>query len=340
MFLIHTSPKNAEIVARAVTSACRMDGWQSPVQPKLLHTLFNRLLGQDLDFEKMAPTSPAEVVAALRSEAERNELIQLMVATEILCNPIPERLERSIVQWATALHVHERSLLYVRDLMRGELTKAIHDFYRMNWIADLDRRSPEFEALLRHAGDKAYALTIEADPAEAARWTALASCPQGSIGASLWEFYQMRGFTVPGQPGSVNAAVAQHDWEHVLADYGTTPMGEIEVISFQAAASRAPGATLGFFGVLALFESGLMPISLVVDKQAGHNLSAPGGIERLAEAVARGAACNTDLVLDVDFFQHAHEPLEEIRTRFGIQPKSAKVLELDPFGAMKLPPVN
>ena len=169
MFLIHTSPENAEMVARAATSACRLDGWQSPVQPKLLHTLFNRLLGQDLDFEKMAPTSPAEVVAALRSEAERNELIQLMVATEILCNPIPERLERSIVQWATALHVHERSLLYVRDLMRGELTKAIHDFYRMNWIADLDRRSPEFEALLRHAGDKAYALTIDADPAEAAR---------------------------------------------------------------------------------------------------------------------------------------------------------------------------
>ncbi len=164
MFLIHTSPENAEMVARAVTSACRLDGWQSPVQPKLLHTLFNRLLGQDLDFEKMAPTSPAEVVAALRSEAERNEFIQLMVATEILCNPIPERLERSIVQWATALHVHERSLLYARDLMRGELTKAIHDFYRMNWIADLDRRSPEFEALLRHAGDKAYALTIRPIP--------------------------------------------------------------------------------------------------------------------------------------------------------------------------------
>ena len=70
------------------------------------------------------------------------------------------------------------------------------------------------------------------------------------------------------------------------------------------------GGQLGFFGVLALFESGLMPMSLVVSEQAGHNLSAPGGIERLAEAVARGAACNTDLVLDVDFFQHANEPLE------------------------------
>jgi hypothetical protein len=94
---------------------------------------------------------------------------------------------------------------------------------------------------------------------------------------------------------------------------------------------------LGLIGVLALFESGLMPASLVVPKQAGHNLSAPGGIERLAEAVGRGAACNTDLLLDVDFFQHANEPLKETRARFAIPPKSPKILELDPFGAMKLP---
>jgi hypothetical protein len=33
MFLIHTPPQHAEIVARAVVSACRLEGWQSPVQP-------------------------------------------------------------------------------------------------------------------------------------------------------------------------------------------------------------------------------------------------------------------------------------------------------------------
>jgi len=337
MFLIHTTPEHAEIVARAVVSACRLEGWQSPVQPKLLHTLFNRLLGQDLDFEKIQPVSSAEVAATLSTPAERTELIHLMVAIEILCNPIPERLERSVVQWATALHVHERALLYVRELARGELTKAVHDFYRLNWIGDLDLRSPGFEALLRHAGDKAYALTVEPDPTEAARWNALGSCPQSSIGRSLWEFYQMRGFTVPGQPGAVNVAVAQHDWVHVLSDYGTTPMGEIEASGFLNSTTRTPGAMLGFIGVLALFESGLMPASLIVPTQPGHNLSAPGGIDRLAEAVARGAACNTDLLLDVDFFQHANEPLEEIRARFAIQPKTAKILEIDPVGAMKLP---
>jgi hypothetical protein len=52
MFLVHIPRPHAEIVDRAVVGACRLEGWQSPVQPQLLHTLFNRLLGQDLDFEK------------------------------------------------------------------------------------------------------------------------------------------------------------------------------------------------------------------------------------------------------------------------------------------------
>src|SRR5215470_9547847 len=98
MFLIHTPPEHAEIVARAVVSACRLGGWASPVQPKLLHTLFNRLLGRDLDFETLPPIAPADVVAALPAQASRDELIQLMAVVEILCNPLPERLERSVAE--------------------------------------------------------------------------------------------------------------------------------------------------------------------------------------------------------------------------------------------------
>jgi hypothetical protein len=337
MFLIHTPVEHAEVVARAVVGACRLDGWQSPVQPKLLHTLFNRLLGQDLDFEKIEPLSPAEVAGTLSSAEERQELIHLMVAIEMLCNPLTERLERSVVQWATALHVHERALVYARELARGEFTKAVHDFYRMNWVGDLDRRSPEFEALLRHAGDKAYALTVEADPVEAARWSALVECPQGSLGRSLWDFYQMRSFPCPGQLGAVNAALAQHDWIHVLADYGTTPLGEIETSGFYNAATRTSSAMLALLGVFALFESGLMPSTVVVSKQPDHALSAPGGIERVADAVARGAVCNTDRLLSIDFFQHAGEPLDQLRAGLAIQPKGLSILELDPWGAMKLP---
>jgi len=261
-----------------------------------------------------------------------------MVVMEILGNPLPPALERSVARWAEALHVHERSLAYVRDLARGETAKAVHDFYRLNWVGDLDRRSPDFKALLDRVGDPAYALTAEENPAEAARWTGLEANPRGSIGRTVWDFYTMRGFKFPGQAGAVNAAIAQHDWLHVLADYGTTPLGELEVLSFQTAATRTPGAMLGLVGALALFESGLMSASLLVRDSATHALAAPGATDRMAEAIARGTSCKTDLLLDVDFFKHAAEPLDGIRARFGVPPKSRRMLEMDPFGAMKIPP--
>jgi hypothetical protein len=308
------------------------------VQPRLLHTLFNRLLGKDFDFERLPPATPAEAANALRTRAERDELIQLMVVMEVLANPLPAALAQSVATWARALGVHERALTYLRDLAHGETAKAVHDFYRLNWIGDLDRRAPHFTALVRRVGDTAYALTPEPNATEAARWERLGTNPPGSIGRTLSEFYAVRGFKVPGQAGGVNAAVAQHDWLHVLADYGTTPLGELEVISFQAAASRTPGGLLGLVGALALFESGLMPASLLVKDEAVHALDAPGAVERMAEAVARGAACRTDLLLDVDFFKHAPEPLSDVRVRFGVPPKSARVRELDPYGATRLPP--
>jgi hypothetical protein len=338
MFLVHTPPEHAEVVARAVVGACRLDGWTTPVHSRLLHTLFNRLLGQDLDFERLSPLEPPDVAKVLGAPAERDELIQLMVVMEVLSNPLPRRLEESVARWAAALHVHERALTYVRELARGEMAKAVHDFYRLNWIGDLDRRSPEFRALLRRAGDKAYALTTEVDEAEAARWQRVGADPAGSLGRSLWDFYAARGFKFPGQAGAVNAAVAQHDWLHVLGDYGTTPLGEIEVLSFQAAATRTPGAMLGLVGAIALFDSGLMPASLIVRDQAVHALSTPGATDRMADAVVRGRACRADLLIDVDFFTHAGEPLESVRTRFGIPPKSPTILALDPFGATRLPP--
>jgi hypothetical protein len=338
MFLIHTPPDHAETVARAVVGACRLDGWATPVQPRLLHTLFNRLLGRDFDFQTLPPLSPPEAGAVLQAPAERDELIQLMVVMEILGNPLPTRLEQSVARWAAALHVHERALTYARDLAHGEMAKAVHDFYRLNWIGDLDRRSPEFRAMLRRVGDRAYTFTTEPSAAEAARWMRLGENPSGSIGRAVSDFYAMRGFTFPGQAGAVNAAVAQHDWLHVLADYGTTALGEIEVLSFQTAATRTPGGMLGLVGALALFESGLMPASQIVHDQPGHALDAPGAVDRMAEAIARGAACRRDLLLEVDFFELAGEPLADVRARLGVPSKSPQTLALDPYGATRLPP--
>jgi hypothetical protein len=122
-----------------------------------------------------------------------------------------------------------------------------------------------------------------------------------------------------------------------MADYGTTPLGEIEVLSFQASSSRSPGATLGVIGALGLFESGAFVGSHITAPQYHQGLSMPGGLERMAEAILRGKACNTDL-LDVDFFSLADQPIDKVRADFGIPPKSEAVSQWDPSGASWVAP--
>jgi hypothetical protein len=331
MFLLHTPPEHAETVARAVVGAVRLDGWPSPVHAPLLHTLFDRLLHRDFDFETLAPLSPEAAGAVLESPAERDELVQLLAVLEAMCNPIPPSLASSIEAWGAALGVEDDALVFSHDLVRGELSRSTHDYYRLNWIGELDRKEARVEALLAHFGDTAFALTVEADEAEVARWAALEHCPAGSIGRALFDFYRARGFRYPGQPGAANPAVAQHDWVHLLSDYGTTELGELEVNAFMAASTGTSGTLVGLVGALALFESKLMARSLVV-QGVRDTLSAPGALERLAEAIARGGACGLNL-LDVDWFALADTPLDELRARFRVPPRSARLRELDPLGA-------
>ncbi len=321
MFLIHSSVDHAPLLAAALVGACRGTGWLSPLQPRFLGVLFDQLLDHPVDFHELAATTPEAVAQALPSPEQRRELVELMVTVEMLCDAIPAWLEGSIEHWAGQLGVEDRSLQLARDLAAQASAKALHDFYRLNWMGEQDRASPSFEGLLARHGDQAYALTVEPDPLEAARWRALEHCPPGSIGRTLWEFYDERGFGFPGELGAANGALAHHDWIHVLADFDTSPMGEMEVTAFQAAASTLPGATLGFIGAVSIFQTGLLP-SLVVGPGYTHSLEVPGGPERIADAIRRGRACRRDMFVEIDFFGVATEPLASLRERWGITPKA------------------
>ena len=147
-------------------------------------------------------------------------------------------------------------MLFLRDLAQDRMERASVDFYRLNWIRELDKKNEALTGLLKREGPRAYALTVEEDPTETVRWLALAELPPDTLGRQLLEFYKRRGFKLPGQVGGGKMAVAQHDWMHAIANYGTTPMGEIEVLGFHSTCSESPGSLLGLVGALALFESG------------------------------------------------------------------------------------
>lgn len=317
MFLIHNPPEQAPVLAAGLVGACRLeDGWASPTQPKLLKILFERLLGFSADFDRLAAASPADVAAAL-TEAQRHELVELMVTLEMMCRPIPPALQSSVERWARALDVEDRVLLLARDLASQSAARATADFYRLNWIGEGDAQDdPRFQTLLAQYGDAAYALSVEGDPQETARWARLKDCPDGSLGRALSEFYAQRGFRLPGEVGGANAALAQHDWVHVIAGYDTTAIGELEVTAFMAAASRAPGAMLGFVGAVSIYETGLL--QSLVTHSSERTLSSPGGADRVAAAIRNGARCRVDPLLGVDYFSMADQPLDSVRGAWGI----------------------
>lgn len=319
VFLIHNSPEQAPLLAAALIGACRApDGWASPAQPRILAVLFEKLLGFRADFETLQGAEPEEIATALVDPDQRRELIELMATTEMMCRPIPRALQIEVERWASVLGVEDSVLTLARDLASQAELQATADFYRLNWIGEgAPQDQPHFQELLKANGPMAYALTLEPDLEEVKRWARLESCQKGSLGQALWQFYRKHDFKLPGEVGGATSALAHHDWVHVIADYETSAIGELEVTAFMASASRMPGAMLGFVGAVSLYETGLL--QSVVTHSYSQTLSGPGGAERVAAAIQKGKMCRVDPLLGIDYFEIADKPLDEVRREWGLE---------------------
>jgi hypothetical protein len=142
--------------------------------------------------------------------------------------------------------------------------------------------------------------------------------------------YRARGFVFPGLPGSAPPLLAQHDWVHVLADYGTTVESELEVFAFIARANDDMRAYSLLAMVLSLFETGYLRTGAGMFKSdPGHLSHGRGMADRLGDALRRGAVCTdretgSDSIdyLRLDWFELAPLPVEEVRARFNVAPKA------------------
>ena len=169
-----------------------------------------------------------------------------------------------------------------------------------------------------------------ADPELAGRWAALERLPDDSLGRKVWELYEARGFTYPGTPGSAPPLLAQHDWVHVLADYGTTVESEVEVFGLIARANDDIRAFSLLAMVISLFETGYLATGAgLFESSPGHFSSSPDMAVRLSDAMRRGALCHDEETgatsvdfLALDWFELAPLPCDAVRARFHLVPKS------------------
>jgi hypothetical protein len=320
----------AQATATGVASAVAPPAGLTDVQRVLIEALFPAMTGHAVSVEPLERTTPeafAEVLAR-RNLAFRSRGVQLMLLGALVLRPLPPEVIDQVAAYAHELMVDDKLIDVARRFASGSLGLAAIDFerngYTSEWRAD--------DAAALHTSTElagAWELSVDDAPL-AARWAELEQLAPGTLGRRVWEMYRARGFAFPGTPGSAPPLLAQHDWVHVLADYGTTVECELEVFAFIARANDDMRAFSLLAMVISLFETGYLRTGAgLFEADLGHLSAGDGMAIRLADAMRRGALCHDGVTgqdsidfLQIDWFDLASLPLDEARARFRVRPKS------------------
>lgn len=314
-------------ISRGLASAMRDGDQLTELQKHVFAAVTKSMTGFDVDFHDLEPVTADEYSDGLarRNEEFRTRMVQLMeMGHMILPEPSIEVADR-VISFATELRVDNECIHKAREVAEGSRQLVAADFDRSAYLDDLDLSG--FTPLRSH-DDKIHAWTSTVDRPELAdRWRSLGDLDEGTLGKGVHSFYTARGFRFPGEPGSAPPLLAQHDWVHVLADYGSVVASELEVFAFIARASDNPQAFTLLAMVINLFQTGALGGAAGIFQADPGHLATDGMPDRLADALRRGATCTgSNDFLAVDYFSLAEKSVEEVREQFGIQPKSQAAL--------------
>jgi hypothetical protein len=330
-----TAPEaeEVEMLARGMTSAIAPEGGLTTLQALLMSALVHSMTGFTVAVRDLPAVDAAEFAPSLapRNLAFRTRIVQIMVLGELILEPIPPSVAARVREFAAELCVDDEMISVAEAYAAGALDVAAADFARNGYLAAVD---PErLRAVHAQALSQSWAAVTE-DPALAAQWCALESLPLGTLGRGVADFYRDRGFVYPGLPGSAPPLLAQHDWVHVLAGYGTTLENELEVFAFMARANDDPRGFSLLAMIVSLFETGYLASGAgLFEADPGHLHDARMAV-RLADAMRRGALVRgSQDFLAVDWFALAERPVDVARHEFELVVKSAEAVAAGSRGA-------
>ncbi|WP_458685644.1 hypothetical protein [Nocardia tengchongensis] len=318
-----TPPDAAEVrfVARGVVSAATCDQGLTPLQQLLIPALFLSMTGHRVELAEVTPIGATEfaVGMARRNRIFRERVVQTMLLAALVVRPLPEATAKQLREFADALGVDDDMIEVAQRYADGAVDLAAVDFSRNGYLGNTD--TLRLDALHAEGLDSSWSAVTD-DAGLAGRWAQLWDLPVGTLGRGVADFYRDRGFVTPGLPGSAPPLLAQHDWVHVLAGYGTTLENEIEVFAFMARANDDPRAFSLLAMVISLFETGYLRAGAgLFEADAGH-LSTAGMATRLGDAMRRGAlTAGSHDFLDLDWFSLADRPITVVRNEIGLVPK-------------------
>ena len=312
-----------------------------PLQQRLLVALFAAMTEHTvtLDDRPLLTVEQATASFARRDLQFRSRMVQTMLLLALVCRPIPEDVVTRIARAAAELGVHDGMVDVAQEFAAGSLGLAAVDFSRNGYEGGWNAEAAAAVVHASHPLGSAWAF-CEDDVDMAAQWRSLEHLAPETLGRKVWEMYQARGFAFPGTPGSAPPMLTQHDWVHVLTDYGTTVESEVEVFGFIARANDDLHAFSLLAMVISLFETGYLETGAgLFEHSEGHFSSSPHMEVRLADAMYRAAVCrdtetDQDSVdfLSMDWFAIAHRTCADLRVRFNLLAKSAAAVEAGAVG--------
>jgi len=319
-----TPPDAAEVqlLARGVTTAAAPIGGLTALQQVLIEAVFESMTGHRVQPSRASSISAQDFALGLapRNLTFRTRIIQVTLLSALVLHPLPPDVVQRIRQFADELGVQDDVIDIAEAYASGALDLAAADFARNGYLASVD--PARLRAVHAAALSDSWGQVVD-DPGLAERWRGLERLPIGTLGRGVTDFYRDRGFVYPGLPDSAPPLLAQHDWVHVLAGYGTSLESELEVFGFIARANDDPRAFSLLAMVVSLFETGYLAAGAGLFTADPGHLRESGMAVRLADAMRRGALTTGSRdFLDVDWFDIADRPVTVVRAEIGLTDKS------------------
>ena len=228
------------LVARGIATAVAPEDGLTDVQAALLGAIAEALTGCEVDYHDLEPLHARGVrrgpgrQARVVPPADRAP----HGARRARAQAAPPEVAWPRREYASALGIEDQFVRIAHRYAQGATGLAWIDLQRSGFTAHLEQADRQRGAL---PGDRdAVREAARPTPRSSSCGVSFEDLAEDSLGRKAWEMYDGRGFALPGTPEGASPYLAQHDFVHVLADYGTNLKGELEVFALIGRAEPRP----------------------------------------------------------------------------------------------------
>jgi hypothetical protein len=319
MELIYPDHEQGILGLRAMRMVADADGQIGPAARAIVNAAKHLLLRLDTPIDNLPPITAAELADGI-SGPLATQLCQGMLVVGLADGPLTANAFKKITEFSSALRIDLPALHTMQQMIERHMMLFKLDFLRHSHISAMFR-----EQFLHHGGLLGVAKGILGmkglveDSDLAAQFIALGDLPQDTLGYHFFHHYRDNGFAFPGEKLGFPIAATYHDFAHVLGGYNTMP-GEEMLVGGLTAGFRNQNPFYVLLFVQLTFGAG-MNMTPVPQPTTRSILAEPGLAERFFRSIERGAAMNTDLSDNWDFWPLVSLPVDEARQRVGLLPE-------------------